>query len=133
MLGSRAMPGPGTAAAAPPAGLRRPAFLWALLHVPLVLLLFMPAIRLGLGEVGSGIRLALWPAFALQAAGLALLGFALALPLSSRPRLYRPGAPTLLALGLAVANGMLYVSTDYVFDGDLDRFIYAYLKSTIEK
>ncbi len=123
MLGSRAMPGLRTDVAAPPrlAGLRRPALLWALLHAPLVLVLFAPAIRPALAELGSGFRLALWPAFAIQAAGLTLLGFALGLPLTRWPRLYRLAAPALVALGLAVLalDAQIFIGTGF----HLNRFV----------
>ncbi|HEU4384840.1 MAG TPA: sulfatase-like hydrolase/transferase [Anaeromyxobacteraceae bacterium] len=104
-----------------PTGLRWPALLWALLHVPLVLLLFSPAILPALAEVGSGFRLALWPALALQAIGLTLLGFALGLPLSVRPRLYRVAAPALLALGLAVLalDAQIFIGTNF----HMNRFV----------
>ena len=123
MLGSRAMPGLGTDMATPPfpAGLRRPALLWALAHFPLALLLLAPSLRLALGELGSGFRLALWPALVVQAAGLALLAFALGLPLSGRPRLYRLAAPALVALGLAVLalDAQIFIGTGF----HLNRFV----------
>jgi membrane-anchored protein YejM (alkaline phosphatase superfamily) len=117
------MPVPRTDAVAPtpPAGLRRPALLWALLHVPLVLLLFWPAIRPALGQVSPGLRLALWPGFALQAMGFALLAFLLGLSLSFRPRLYRLAAPAVLALGLAVLalDAQIFIGTGF----HMNRFV----------
>lgn len=115
------MPGPGTESAAPAAGLRRPALLWALLHAPLVVLLFSPAILPALRDTGAGFRAALWPAFLVQAAGLSLLVFAVALPLSSRPRLYRLAAPAAVALGLAVLalDAQIFIGTGF----HLNRFV----------
>ncbi len=115
------MPGPRTETAAPPTGLRRPALLWALLHVPLALLLFAPAARLLFAEMPAGFRLALGPALLVQAAGLALLAFALGLPLSGRPRLYRVAAPALVAAGLAVLalDAQIFLGTSF----HLNRFV----------
>jgi hypothetical protein len=97
------MSGPTDAIAAVPPrpGLRWPALVWALLHVPPILLLFAPSIRLALAELPPGFGPALWPALAVQAVGLALLAFALGLPLSSRPRVYRVAGPALVALAMA--------------------------------
>ena len=115
------MPGTRTGVDAPPHGLRRPALLWALLHVPLALLLFAPSIRLLFADLPAGFQLALGPALVVQGAGLALLAFALGLPFSGRPGLYRVAAPALVALGLAVLalDAQIFLGTSF----HLNRFV----------
>jgi hypothetical protein len=94
--------GPGTsppsAAEVPGAALRRPALAWALLHVPLFLLLYSSSLGLAIAGVRPAFKVLLWPAFALEAALPALLAFAAALPFSLHRRSYRVAVP--LAAGL---------------------------------
>ena len=94
---------PGTSPAAvatpPRAALRRPALAWALLHVPLVLLLYGTSLRAAGGAVRPAFQLLLWPAFAAEASFLTLLAFAVALPFSllGKGRAYRWAAPAATA------------------------------------
>lgn len=112
-----------TAAGPLRAGLRRPALAWALLHVPLVLLLFLSSLRLGLAGLPPGYGPALWPAFAIEGAGLALLAFALGLPFSFWPRLYRVAAPALVALAVAflALDAQIYLGTSFHVNGFVVR------------
>ena len=80
------------------AALRRPALVWALLHVPVVVALFAPSLAEATQGVPSGFGPALWPAFAIEAALLATLVFLAGLPLSLAPRAYRYAAPALTGL-----------------------------------
>ncbi|HET6923955.1 MAG TPA: sulfatase-like hydrolase/transferase, partial [Anaeromyxobacteraceae bacterium] len=106
-----------------PAGLRFPALAWALLHVPLVLLVFLPSFRPAVASLPSGYRPALWPAFAVQGAGLALLAFALGLPFSFWPRVYRVAAPALIALAVAVLalDAQIFLGTGFHVNGFVVR------------
>src|SRR5574337_1057522 len=112
------------AAPAPPAaGLRWPALLWALVHLPLALFLFLGSMRSAVSELPPGFGAALWPAFAVQAAGLSLLAFALGLPFSFWPRIYRVAAPALVALtaaGLAL-DAQIYLGTGFHVNGFVVR------------
>jgi len=94
--------GPGTSpqvvSEVPGAALRRPALAWALLHVPLFLVLYGSSLGLALAGVRPAFKVLLWPAFVLEAAFPALLAFAVALPFSLHRRSYRVAAP--LAAGL---------------------------------
>jgi uncharacterized protein len=83
------------------AGLRFPALAWALLHVPLFLYLYAPSLGPALESVPPGFRASMWPALVVEAMTLALVSFALALPLSPWGRAYRLAAP--FATGLATA------------------------------
>jgi uncharacterized protein len=91
-------PSPRSASDSPGAALRRPALVWALLHVPLFLALYSSSLGLALAGVRPAFKVLLWPAFALEAALPALLAFAAALPFSLHRRSYRLAAP--LAAGL---------------------------------
>jgi membrane-anchored protein YejM (alkaline phosphatase superfamily) len=87
------------------AGFRFAALAWALLHAPLFLVLFRRAVGAAMGDAPAPYRAFLWPTWPVQAAWLALIAFALALPFSFWPRLYRRAAPALLGLftgGLAL-------------------------------
>jgi membrane-anchored protein YejM (alkaline phosphatase superfamily) len=84
--------------------MRRPALLWALLHAPVFALLYGGSLSRALAGVPAGFRAPLWPSFALQAAGLSLLAWGLALPFSPWRRGYRFAAPLAVAtLTVAVA------------------------------
>ena len=86
--------GPG----ATPAALRRAALAWALLHAPLLLLLYGPSLVGSLGGVPGRFDFALWPAFLVEVAVLSLLPFLLGLPLSPLPPVYRLAAPAVVGL-----------------------------------
>jgi len=116
-----AAPGSSPVAVATPTGaaLRRPALAWALLHVPVILFLYGSSIRFALGEVRTPFPLLLWPAFAVEAALLALLAFALALPFSLLGRAYRWAVPAALALMtfLLALDGRIYQALGFHING----------------
>ena len=102
-----------------PSGLRFPALLWALLHVPVFLALYAPSIRGAVQATPEVYRAWLWPTFLPQALLLALLAFALALPAAPWPRAYRllaPGAAGLLTAGLAL-DAKVFESVGYHLNG----------------
>ena len=72
--------------------------MWALLHVPVVLLVYAPSIRQALADVPAGYHTALWPAFALESVLLLTAAFLIGLPLSLAGRAYRFAAPALVGL-----------------------------------
>ena len=108
-----------------PRGLRFPAFLWALLHVPVFLALYAPSIQEAVRATPVQVRAWLWPTFLPQALLLALLAFALALPFSLWPRAYRlaaPGVAGLVAAGLAV-DAKVFQSIGYHLNGFFFRLM----------
>lgn len=115
-----------TAAGPRRGNLRRPALAWALFHVPLILLLYLPSLRLGVAGLPRGYGPALWPAFAVQGAGLALLAFALGLPFSFWPRLYRLAGPALVALAVAILalDAQIYLGTGFHVNGFVLRSLW---------
>lgn len=118
---SAGVPGPPARAVATPSGaaLRRPALAWALLHVPLVLLLYGPSLRIAVGGVRAPYTALLWPAFVVEAALPTLLAFAVALPFSFLGRAYRWAAPALTAaLTVALAfDGRIYQALGFHVNG----------------
>src|SRR5512146_2373178 len=108
-----------TAAAASAPAMRRPALAWALLHVPLFLLLYGTSLRLAVGGVRPPFKVLLWPAFAAEASLLALVAFLLALPFSLPRRAYRFAVPvvtTLVTIGLAL-DGQIYQALGFHING----------------
>jgi membrane-anchored protein YejM (alkaline phosphatase superfamily) len=103
----------------PGAGLRFPAFLWALLHVPLILFLYAPSLGPALRGVPAGYRAPLWPALGAEALVLALAMFVLPLPLSLAGRPYRLAAPFFAGLGtvLLAVDAQLYASVGFHVNG----------------
>lgn len=77
---------------------RLPALWWALLHVPVILLLYKTSLRIALGPLPGTYRAGIFLAWTLEACFLALIPFALALPFGLKPRVYRWAAPTLAAV-----------------------------------
>jgi membrane-anchored protein YejM (alkaline phosphatase superfamily) len=107
------------------AGQRFSALLWALLHVPVFLVLFAPGIGAALRATPDPYRLLVWPTFLPQATLLAALAFALALPFSPFPRVYRRAAPALAALvtaGVAL-DSRIYHSVGFHLNGFFFRFL----------
>jgi len=106
--------------APPVASLRRSALVWALFHAPAFVVLYWPSLVLALeGVPGRRYDLALWPAFVVEGAVLALLPFLVALPLSPAPRAYRFAAPALTGLAtfaLAV-DSQLYRALGFHVNG----------------
>lgn len=107
------------------AGQRFPALLWALLHVPVFLVLFAPGIGAAVRATPDPYRLLLWPTFLPQATLLAAIGFALGLPFSPFPRAYRLAAPAAAALvtaGVAL-DARIYHSVGFHLNGFFFRFL----------
>jgi len=116
-----AVPGTSPAAVADASGaaLRRPALAWALLHVPLFLLLYAESLRLAVGGVRPAFHALLWPAFAAEAVLLALLAFVVAVPWSLHRRAYRvavPLASALLTVALAL-DARIYAALGFHVNG----------------
>jgi uncharacterized protein len=106
-------------------GERFPAFLWTLLHVPLFLALYAPAISAAVRATPEAYRAWLWPTFAPQALLLALLAFVLGLPFALAPRAYRfaaPAAAGLVTVALAL-DAQVFQSVGYHLNGFFFRFL----------
>jgi membrane-anchored protein YejM (alkaline phosphatase superfamily) len=103
----------------PGAGLRFPAFLWAMLHAPLFLLLYASSLGPAFRGIPSGYRLPMWPAVAVEALVLALLVFAVPLPASLAGRPYRFLAPFFagLATVLVAIDSRLYAAVGFHVNG----------------
>ncbi|HTN53360.1 MAG TPA: sulfatase-like hydrolase/transferase [Anaeromyxobacter sp.] len=108
------------------AGLRFPALLWALLHVPVILALYAGPIAAALRATPEGYRALLWPTFVPQALLLGLLGFVLGLPFAPWPRLYRFAAPA--AAGLVTAalsvDARVFGATGFHLNGFFFRVLF---------
>jgi membrane-anchored protein YejM (alkaline phosphatase superfamily) len=84
---------------------RFPALVWALLHAPLLLALYAPAVASAIAAAPPRFRVALLPAFLVQALALAALPWLVTVPLSRWPRAYRfaaPGAVGLFTAAIAI-------------------------------
>jgi membrane-anchored protein YejM (alkaline phosphatase superfamily) len=106
-------------------GQRFPALVWALLHVPIFLALYVQGIGAALHATPEAYRVALSPTFLPQAALLALLAFALGLPFSLAPRAYRfaaPAATALVTAGVAL-DSRIYHSVGFHLNGFFFRFL----------
>jgi membrane-anchored protein YejM (alkaline phosphatase superfamily) len=92
---------------------------WALLHVPLFLLLYNSSLGLAIAGVRPAFKVLLWPAFALEAALPALLAFAAALPFSLHRRSYRVAAPLVAGVvTMAVAlDSQIYRALGFHING----------------
>ncbi len=102
-----------------PRALRFPAFLWALLHVPVFLALYAPSVRAAVRATPDAYRAWLWPTFVPQALLLALVAFVVALPVARWPRVYRlaaPGAAGLVTAALAL-DAKVLESVGYHLNG----------------
>jgi hypothetical protein len=75
--------------------------MWALLHVPVVLLVYAPSIRQALADAPAGYRAALWPAFALESVLLLTVAFLAG-------RVYRFAAPALVGLVAVAVDSQVY-------------------------
>ena len=107
------------------AGLRFPALVWSLCHVPLFLALYAQPMITALRATPPGFRGWLWPTFVPQAALLAGLGFAVGLPLSRWPRLYRFAAGAILGLGTAALalDSRVYAGVGFHLNGFFVRVL----------
>ena len=103
----------------PGAGLRFPAFLWAILHVPIVFWLYGPSLGPAFRGVPAAYRLPMWPAVAVEALVLALAMFLLPLPVSLAGRAYGTIAPlfTGLCTVLLAIHAQLYASMGFHVNG----------------
>jgi uncharacterized protein len=112
-----------TAATAPAAAplaisrgqVRYSALAWALLHAPLILLLYAGSIRIAFGAIGTPYRTALVVLYAAEAVLAAAALYAFTLPLSFWPRFYRYAAPAVIALGMVAifVDSRLYLSLNF--------------------
>jgi len=104
---------------AAPGALRWSAFVWAVLHVPVLLLLYAGPIGQAVRGVPEGYRAATWPSFPLQAAALALALWVVTLPLSLWPRLYRWALPAVTGLATIVlaVDARTYAAVGFHING----------------
>jgi membrane-anchored protein YejM (alkaline phosphatase superfamily) len=100
-------------------GQRFPALVWSLLHAPLVLVLYAPAVTAAVAAVPGRYRLALWPTFVPQALLLGLAPWLLTLPVSGWRRGYRFVLPAVAALFTAVLtlDSQVYRSVGFHLNG----------------
>lgn len=103
----------------PGAALRRSAFLWALLHTPLLLALYADSAGMVLGSLPGRYGLALGVLFAIEAAFLCSLPWLLALPLGRWPAIYVRAVPLAAALAMVLfaVDGRLYRAMQMHFNG----------------
>ncbi|HYG67783.1 MAG TPA: hypothetical protein VD838_08995, partial [Anaeromyxobacteraceae bacterium] len=80
-----------------------PALGWSLLHVPLLLALYADSIAAALRATPPSYRVAYAPAFLVQASVVALVAWAIGLPLARWSRVYRRAAPAIVGLATIVA------------------------------
>lgn len=107
------------------AALRRPALLWALLHVPIILALYSSPIRRAVAGVPSGFGAGLALAYVVEAAFLVLLAYLVALPFSLRGRWYpalATAATALLTVGLMI-DSQLYQAVEFHVNGFFFRIL----------
>ncbi len=78
--------------------MRRPALLWALLHAPVILLLYRSSLARALHELPGALGPGMIVAWCVEAAFIASLPWLAVLPLSITPRVYRYAAPAALGL-----------------------------------
>ncbi len=97
------------------AELRPAALVWALLHAPLILLLYTDSIAIALDGIPFHFQAALFALYVVEAAVAAGLVFSLALPLSLWPRVYRYAFPAVFALAMVVTfiDSRLYISLNF--------------------
>ena len=108
-----------------PSALRWSAFVWAVLHVPLFVWLFAGGIAQAQKGVAPEFRPLLLPTYAVQAATLALLVFAVTAPLSLLPRAYRWAMPLLggLATVFLAADARTFSAVGFHINGFFLRVI----------
>jgi len=104
---------------------RAPSLAWALLHAPLLLVLYAPQVLAAVRAAPRPYQAALWPTFVVQALVLALTPWLLALPLSRWPRVHRVAAP--LATALFAAGAVLDSLVHRTVGFHLNGFILAVL------
>ena len=100
-------------------GTLAPSLRWALLHAPVVFLLYLPQVRAAVQAAPPGFRLALWPTFAVQALVAAVVPVVLTLPAARWPRVHRIAAPaaTGLLLALAVLDSQVQRAVGFHLNG----------------
>jgi uncharacterized protein len=106
-------------------GQRFPALVWALLHVPLLLVLYFQPVAAAVASVPPAYRGWLWPTFLPQALVVGLLPFLCALPLSRWPRLFRFTAPALAGLLTVVLalDSQVYGAVGFHLNGFFLRIV----------
>ena len=94
---------------------KRASLLWAMLHVPLILLLYLPAMGAALDGIPPLTRAALITLYAIEAAVTAGVAWCLALPFVFLPRVFRRVAPLLTALLIVilVVDSRLYAALSF--------------------
>ncbi len=99
--------------------LRRPALYWALLHAPIILLLYRSSLARALHELQGAVGAGMIVAWCVEAAFVASLPWLAALPLSIKPRLYRYAVPAALALWTTVlsVDSQLYDAMGFHLNG----------------
>jgi len=106
-------------AARSPAELRYSALLWALLQVPLILLLYLQSIIGALDGIPLRYKVALVVLYVIEAAVTTGVVYCLALPFSAMPRVFRYVAPFLAAMMVVVLfiDSRLYASLNFHING----------------
>ncbi|MFI5214604.1 MAG: sulfatase-like hydrolase/transferase, partial [Gemmatimonadales bacterium] len=98
---------------------RRPALYWALLHAPIILLLYRSSLLRALEPLSGSYRAGMSALWLVEASFLAMLAWLIVLPLSVRPRVYRYAAPAALALWTAAlsADSQLFDAVGFHVNG----------------
>jgi uncharacterized protein len=102
-----------------------PALVWALLHVPVTLGLYVDSLTSALRATPPSFRAAVAPTFLVQASLLALVVWTIGLPLVRWPRVYRFTAPALAGLvtfGFAI-DGRALASAGFHLNGFILRVL----------
>jgi uncharacterized protein len=105
---------------------RFPALAWAVLHAPLLLALYAPAVASAVAAAPPWSRVPLWPTFGVQAIVLAAVPWLLSLPLSRWPRVYRFAAPAMAGLftaGIAI-DSQVHRAVGFHLNGFFFRVIF---------
>ena len=99
--------------------MRRPALMWALLHAPIILLLYRSSLLRALHDLPGVLGPGMIVAWCVEAAFIASLPWLAVLPLSFKPRLYRYAVPAALALWTTVlsVDAQLYDAMGFHLNG----------------
>ena len=107
-------------------GLTFPGLAWCLLHAPLYLLFFATSISEAVELAPEAYRAAIWPIFLPEALLLALVAFAVSLPLAPFPRAYRHAAPALAGIFTVgiLLDARVYEATRFHLNGFFLRVVW---------
>lgn len=113
----------------PPAkgsSLRVGALWWALLHAPVILLLYRASMGIALAPLTSGYAAGMVLAWVLEACYLAIIAFAVGLLFSRNARVYRWAAPSVLALFLVAlaVDSRLYEALAFHINALIVRVVF---------